>query len=242
MGPCVHTLLNIAFLCIVFGLFASGLAYAHVTLRLAKKPMLTVAAFSAMWLALTGMLAHRGFFLVTDALPPRIFLFFFPLLIFLVVLSLLPATGLLLERIEPGPLVAFQGFRLFMELILWGLVLAGTIHPRMSFEGANFDVLIGFSAPLVAYYAFRKKLLSERMVMVWNGIGILLLLNVVTMGALSMPGPLQVLKEPPVNTFVLKLPYVWLPTFVVPMAFLGHLFSIRQLMRRADLKSVAGDL
>jgi hypothetical protein len=187
-------------------------------------------------------LAHRGFFRVTDVLPPRVFLFFFPLLIVLIVFSLLPATGRLVERIEPGPLVAIQSFRLFMELILWGLVLAGRIHPRMSFEGANFDVLIGFSAPLVAYYAFSKRLLSERMVMVWNALGILLLMNVVTLGALSMPGPLQIFKDEPVNTFVLGWPFIWLPTFVVPVAFLGHLLSLKQLFRRAHLKSVANEL
>jgi hypothetical protein len=241
-GSVTLTPLDLAFLGIVLGLFLGGLVFAHRTLRLAAKPFLAVASLSAFWLALTGTLAHRGFFLVTDVLPPRLFLFFFPVLALVVVLILFPAPGLLVERIDPGPLVAFQSFRLIMELILWGLVLTGGLHERMSFEGHNFDVLIGFTAPLVAYYAFSKKLLPERAVMVWNVFGILLLVVVATLGALSMPYPFQVLKEAPAPTIMLNWPFVWLPTFVVPMAMLGHLFSLRQLVRRASLRSVAGDL
>jgi hypothetical protein len=52
------------------------------------------------------------------------------------------------------------------------------------------------------------------------------------------PGPLQQIFTKPDATIVAHWPYVWLPAFLVPLAYAGHFLSIRksvQLMRAKAL-------
>ena len=98
----------------------------------------------------------------------------------------------------------------------------------MTWHGWNFDVLTGLSAPLVAWLAARGRL-GVRGIVVWNGAGLRLLANVVTIAILSTPTPLRVFANEPANTFVAAWPWVWLPTFLVPAALFGHLLAFRKL-------------
>ena len=77
----------------------------------------------------------------------------------------------------------------------------------------------------------------------WNLAGLGLLVNVVTVAIQSFPGPLQSLW--PSNTWVTGLPYVWLPTVMVPLALGGHLLVFRRLYRyesAAGTQRAAGQL
>jgi hypothetical protein len=66
----------------------------------------------------------------------------------------------------------------------------------------------------------------------WNVLGILDLVNAVLIGALSTPGPLQVIVtavRSPIGTY----PLVMIPAFGVPSSLLLHALSLRQLRRLA---------
>ena len=54
---------------------------------------------------------------------------------------------------------------------------------------------------------------------------------IVTIAVLSTPTPLRMYAHDPANTFVTRLPWVWLPGFLVPAALLGHLLTFRKLAR-----------
>jgi hypothetical protein len=59
-----------------------------------------------------------------------------------------------------------------------------------------------------------------------------ILLNIVIVAVLSTPVPFRVFMNEPANTVILSFPFVWLPTVVVPIAFLGHIASLRQILSR----------
>ena len=104
----------------------------------------------------------------------------------------------------------------------------------MTVEGRNFDVLSGLTAPLIFYFGYIRKRLNKTFLLLWNFSCLALLLNVVVIAVLSAPLPFQKFAFDQPNNAVLYFPFVWLPSFVVPVVLFSHLASIRQLlMRRA---------
>ena len=100
----------------------------------------------------------------------------------------------------------------------------------MTFEGRNFDIFSGLSAPIVYYFGFVKRKLNRRIVLVWNFVCLALLLNIVITGVLSAPTAFQKFSFDQPNIAVLNFPFVLLPAFIVPMVLFSHLVSIRQLL------------
>ena len=99
----------------------------------------------------------------------------------------------------------------------------------MSFEGRNFDILVGLFALPVGYYCFVKKTWPPVMALLYNIGGLILLLNIVTVTALSLPTPLRVFHNQPDSSLVTKFPFIYLPGLLVPLAYTLHIISIQQL-------------
>lgn len=182
------------------------------------------------WLALSGLLAAFGALKDFEAMPPRVAFVIVPAMIAVLVIAYRRGTGALLDRVPGDTLIAFQIFRVAMELILWRLARAGVIPTSMTFEGQNYDVLVGLTAPFIAWLLDRR-MVSPGPVIFWNVFGIVVLANVVFIGFLSAPTQFRQFYEGPPNEMIAYFPFVWLVSFVVPLAFLGHLLSIRQLLR-----------
>ena len=65
-----------------------------------------------------------------------------------------------------------QTVRLPIEIILFKLYLNKMIPQLMTFEGRNFDIVIGITAPIVGYL-YLKKRISKIKLIAWNVIVIL---------------------------------------------------------------------
>src|SRR4029450_5451521 len=87
------------------------------------------------------------------------------------------AVGRLLDEIPLGWLVYPQAFRVVMELILWQLFVAGALPAIMTFEGRNVDIVVGLTAPLIAWQCFARRAWARRAALWWNVAGIGILLN-----------------------------------------------------------------
>jgi len=133
-----------------------------------------------------------------------------------------------LLHIHPARIIRLQVFRVFVEVLLWLLFIENVLPVQMTFEGRNFDVLSGLSAPVIAFLAFRNNL-SKPVLIIWNLICLGLLINIVTVAILSMPTPFRYFMNEPANTIVAQFPVSLLPTFLVPLAYLLSFISIRQL-------------
>ena len=191
------------------------------------RAMLVITA----WVALLGYLSLAGYFANFRSLPPRILpAVLLPLVAGLVLLLSAGARDLLARTPPQWPIYA-QSFRVVMELILWLLYLQHRAPAIMTFEGRNVDILVGLTAIPVGYLCFVRRTWSPRVALWWNVAGILILLNVVVHAQLSTPSPLRVFVTDPPVTFIAYWPYILLPGFLVPLAWLLHAASLIQLTR-----------
>jgi hypothetical protein len=138
--------------------------------------------------------------------------------------------GEVLIHIPAANIIRLQVFRFFVELLLWTLFVALVLPEQMTFEGRNFDILAGITAPLIAWLVSRKKI-SKTGVILWNVVCLGLLINIVTVAILSVPSPIRVFMNEPANTIVASFPISWLPGFLVPLAYTLHFLSLRQITK-----------
>lgn len=183
------------------------------------------------WVALLGFLSLQGFFANFKSLPPRILpALLVPLVAGIVCLRSVSGRDLLARTPLHWP-IYLQSFRIVMEIILWLLFLQHRAPAIMTFEGRNVDILVGLTAIPVGYLCFVRKAWPARVAFWWNVASILILLNVVVHAQLSTPSPLRVFVTDPSLTFIGYWPYILLPGFLVPLAWLGHAASLIQLSR-----------
>jgi len=218
-------LLFLAQVAVLFG----ALSWWLTPTRFAGVSMLVVTA----WVALLGYLSLSGVFANFQSLPPRMLpALLVPLIAGFLLLRTAGARQLLARTPPQWPIYA-QSFRIVMEIILWLLFLQHRAPAIMTFEGRNADILVGLTAIPVAYLCFVRRAWSPRVAFWWNVAGILILLNVVVHAQLSTPSPLRVFVTDPPVTFIAYWPYILLPGFLVPLAWLLHAASLIQLRRSA---------
>jgi hypothetical protein len=187
------------------------------------------------WVALLTVLSLSGYFADFSHLPPRVGLaVLIPLPIVLFVAFSRTGTEWL-RRVAPQRLVYWQSFRILVEIGLWVNYMRGLIPVQMSFEGRNFDVLSGLLAIPVGYYCFVRKSWPRWIVVVYNIVGLALLLNIIIISMLSMPTPLRYFHNEPANTLLGHFPYIFLPGLLVPLAYSLHILSLRQYFLRVPL-------
>ncbi|WP_421826883.1 hypothetical protein [Larkinella sp.] len=215
------------------GILILTLAVFYTALRQAVP---TKAGFILMgmlfWLTVLLVLAHRQFFLNIDAVPPRFLLAIGPPLLVILGLFLTKPGRAFLDRLPLPTLTFLNTVRIPVELALYGLFVYQQIPEVMTFEGRNFDILAGITAPLAGYWASKNRPADHRKLLIWNLLALVLLLNIVGHAIVSAPTPFQKLAFDQPNVGVLKFPFVGLPGLVVPLVLLGHLVSIRQLTQK----------
>lgn len=185
-----------------------------------------------LWGFLQIAIAASKFYQETDILPPRIMLFgILPTLITIIILFNTKKSLRFIDQIDLKKLTLIHCIRVPVEIVLFCLFNAGVMSEYITFEGTNFDIFSGLTAPLV-YFAIRDKItIPKRFLLSWNIICLLLLLNVVITAIFSIPSPFQKLAFDQPNIAVLYSPYVLLPTLVVPLVLLAHLIAIRRLLQ-----------
>lgn len=182
------------------------------------------------WLLLQGALAYTGFYTSLFSRLPRLLLFgVLPPVLALALLVLTQVGRRLLGRFDLVDLTRLSIVRIPVELCLYGLAARYLVPDVMTFADRNLDLAAGLTAPLAAYW-FRTQLMDRRLLLVWHAGALALLLNVVALAALSLPTPWQQMSFGQPNVAVLRLPFVWLPTFIVPLVLLSHVAALRQLL------------
>ena len=134
----------------------------------------------------------------------------------------------ILAHVEPQFVIKLQSFRFFVELVIWLLFIEQLLPVQMTFEGRNFDVISGVTAPFIAWLLAIQKI-NRTLLVLWNLACLGLLINIVTVAILSMPTNLQYFFNEPHSIAVTQFPYAFLPAFLVPLAYMLHFLSLRQL-------------
>jgi hypothetical protein len=99
----------------------------------------------------------------------------------------------------------------------------------MTFEGNNFDILSGLLALPAGWMIDRNPSLARGIGITYNVVGILLLINILTIAVLSMPTSLRYFENEPTNVIVGEFPFIYIPAVFVVLAIFMHVFSLRQL-------------
>jgi hypothetical protein len=186
------------------------------------------------WLIIQTIISLTGFYTITKTHPPRFLLLVLPALLFIILLFTTNKGRMFIDNMDVKMLTLLHAIRIPVELILFGLFINKTIPEAMTFEGRNFDILSGLTAPFIYYFGFVKKTLDKKIILAWNFICLALLINIVATAILSAPFTFQKLAFDQPNIAILYFPFVWLPCCIVPIVFLSHLASIRQLHKRLE--------
>lgn len=189
------------------------------------------------WLSLQGVLGYAGFYRNTDAFPPRLIFLLGPPLILIMVLFLLPKGRKIINRMIPAWLTWLHVVRIPIEFVLYWLYIHGQIPELMTFEGRNFDIVSGISAPFIAYLWFHKNYTKKTFLVLWNLGALLLLFSIVINAIFAAPFPFQLQAFEQPNVGVLYFPFIWLPAFIVPVVLFAHLVTLRILLKGESLNS-----
>ncbi|MFL5808712.1 MAG: hypothetical protein ACJ749_04275 [Flavisolibacter sp.] len=192
-----------------------------------------------LWLTLQALIAGKGFYTVTDTIPPHFILAVFPPLILIIFLFGSSKGRKFLDITNQKTLTLIHIVRIPVELVLLWLSIHKLVPSIMTFEGRNLDIFSGITAPLVYYFAFVQDRLGRTGMLVWNFICLALLINIVIIAILSAPFVFQKLAFDQPNIAILYFPFIWLPCFIVPVILFAHLTEIRRLMRSKLLAAAA---
>jgi uncharacterized membrane protein YeaQ/YmgE (transglycosylase-associated protein family) len=202
---------------------------AHLGAEIQKRILRKYSIGLSLWFLFVSILALLGVFADFTSIPLRLpFALMFPFILLFFFLRFKHLDSILAHT-PPQWFFNIQFFRFFVEILLWFLFLAHSLPERMTFEGYNFDIIAGITGPIFAYLCFAKQQHRKWLAILWNVVGLLLLLNIVSIALMTMPTPLQVFQED--NTIIGAFPFALLPTILVPIAYYMHVLSLRQLLQ-----------
>ncbi|HYI77842.1 MAG TPA: hypothetical protein VEW65_09500 [Chryseolinea sp.] len=182
------------------------------------------------WTLLQTTLGLSGIYQDTQTMPPRLMLFgIFPTLVFITATFLTAKGKRFIDNINLQTLTYFHSIRIPVEIVLALLFYQGVVSVYMTFEGTNFDLFSGITAPIAGYFAFRTTIKNKKLLLLWNIVCLILLLNVVITAVFAFPSPFQKLAFDQPNIAVLYFPFSLLPSVIVPTVLFGHFAAIRQL-------------
>lgn len=213
---------------IIFGI--TTLLAVGVFCTASHKPKTTLIVL-LLWLTIQTIIGVSGFYTVTNTIPPRFLLMVFPPVLLIIALFASSKGRRYIDNLNTGTLTIIHVIRIPVEIVLFWLFIHKTVPELMTFEGRNFDILSGLTAPLV-YYFFIKQRFNSKVVLFWNIICLGLLINIVINAVFSAPFPFQKFAFDQPNIAVLYFPFNWLPSCVVPLVLFSHLASIRQIIKK----------
>lgn len=197
-----------------------------------------VIIIALLWLAVQSIIANSKFYTETQILPPRFLLLVLPPFLLILILFVTAKGKAFIDRFDTRLLTWLHIVRVPVELVLFWLFVQQQIPQLMTFEGRNFDILSGLTAPVIAYFGYHKQKLNTTLLLVWNFLCLALLINIVANAVLSAPFPFQQFAFEQPNVAVLYFPFALLPAFIVPAVLFAHLVCIRRLLSKK--KTTAG--
>jgi hypothetical protein len=102
------------------------------------------------------------------------------------------------------------------------------------------DIITGLGALWIVARIAAGRVVSSRQLAIWNAFGALDLVTAITLGALSAPTPIQVFTGSD-ELAVASLPWVIIPTLLVPLYLLVHLTVATRLASRAESRRLSGE-
>ena len=205
---------------------------------------LAVALPLVVWFVFIWTVATAGAFEARPGAPP--FLLAAIVLPIVIALPLLTRSQRIAAAVDAAPAswpIGLQVYRVIGGnfLILWAY--GGAIPAAFALPAGFGDVLTGLLALPAALYLASGAPQGRTVAIAWNLLGIADLISAVSLGALTSPGPLQLLAFDQPNLLTSTYPSVMTPAFAVPLSLILHgvsLWQLRRLGRRARTAAPGG--
>jgi hypothetical protein len=198
-----------------------------------NKSSLYIIGSAALWFTYLLVLEKSGLIL-DKSLPPKLpVLIVLPFTIFTILFYRKNKENQVLKAMPVSWLVYIQSFRIVVEIIILYTFIAGVLPKSASFEGYNFDVMMGLAAPFVGYFLFKNGVKNLMLARIWNVFGIVMILFVAAVIVTSYYQPLNIWGSETtlVQDKFFSYPYLLLPAFLAPMGIFFHVVSMLQLRR-----------
>jgi len=132
-------------------------------------------------------------------------------------------------------LIFYHTFRLGIETLFIYSVAAGVLHPNVTLEGYNYDMIYAATALPVGWLVYKGHL---KWGLWWNYLGLAVIAFIIflfqtTIYAPEIYGP----DTAPFPVEFLEYPYILVAAFLMPSAVFVHLLSIVQLNRKIALRN-----
>jgi len=213
----------------------TAVVVALIARYLDRRAAFRVLAGLAVWFVYAGLMNYFGVFRNTAMRPPGTAFLLAPVLLFLSIFIVFMVRSAAGSRIALAfPLWIILGtecFRVGVELFLHQLWIEGIVPRMLTFEGANVDIYIAASAPVIAWLSTRGRI-GLKLALVWNVLGLLAVTNVVIRAVLTAPGPFNLIHAEVPNRMFGTFPFMLIPGFFVPLAVTLHVLAIRAISSR----------
>lgn len=209
-----------------------GLERAELTDGQRRTTWLAFMISYTLWMAVAWSAAINGVFATGTRVPALPLAIFLPVIIGVPLLLLSKRVGQVLDAMPATWLVALQLYRVFGS---WALVagLRGTLPGIFGVPAGIGDTLTGLLAVPAAIAVAAGTAQGRRAAIAWNILGLADFAVAVTLGAITSPGPTQLIVPDVPSIGAGAYPGILTPAFVVPSSILLHVLSLRQLRRRS---------
>ena len=220
-----------AFIAVVVAVVLAGIGAWRAAHEDGRGATLRASLLALAWVGLWSALALGDVWRQPspDGFPPRIVAFFAGLNLSAIAFSMSPWGRRLALRTSFAALVAFQAFRLPLELVLHSWGEQGAIPMAMTWEGRNLDVITGVLALGLGLWSLRAPL-SRSALWLFHLIGFALLINVAVTALTSTPGPFYDSTRLPGLVVGFDFPTTLIAPVCVAGALAGHLIAFRALI------------
>jgi len=121
--------------------------------------------------------------------------------------------------------ILIQSFRIAVELLIYSAFIDGFFPQRVTFEGLNYDILMGIIALPMAFLVFRG-IAKRKAILAFNIIGLMVLGLTGYAFVSSFYFSDFVLGSAEIA--LVQVPFIFLPAVLLPFAVFYHVISIKQ--------------
>jgi hypothetical protein len=162
--------------------------------------------------------------------PPRFIWLVLPPFLLIAGMFLTPKGKRFVDGLDLKQLTLLHTIRMPVEIVLYYLFTAKAIPQIMTFEGRNFDIISGLTAPLIYYSGFTTKKFPNSITIIWNVLCLGLLINIIILALLSAKTAFQQFGFDQPNIAITYFPFNWLPSVIVPLVLFSHVATLRKVI------------
>ena len=137
-----------------------------------------------------------------------------------------------IKTIPESWIIYFQSFRIIVEILFVLSFAQGIFNREVTIEGYNFDMVFAITAPIIAFLVYNVKVLSRKTLIIWNYLGLTILMSVIILFLTSIYKPEFYGSHTPILPIAsMAYPYVLIAGFLMPTAVFLHVLSIIQIRK-----------